>query len=458
MSERRRFVGSFNSWFVANVIAAILIALAMNFIFIRFSGTWSNPPLSEIDQIAMAAGIAKTIDRIPSNERSSLTRELSYNGIHVSWFANRDDLPIPDVHEENDPDPDLHRDIVELLGFEDTDILAIDPDDDSWVSMMLPNVERFYALAIRLEDHSWLMFSTQARFWGLDSSIRWLLTAFFVLLSTLLISWVFGLRVARPMRHFARAVEQFGIGARRRPLEVRGPIEIRETLAAFNAMQTQIQRLLEGRVAMFSAISHDLRAPLTRLKLRSELVDDERQRHKIIGDIDELQSMVEACLAYFRLESQPEELTRLEFSELLHTVVDNFRDMGKKVAYHHARSVIYQGQPTALKRALTNLIDNAIKYGGHAEVELRVIESTIVVTIQDEGPGVPPENLPRLFDPFYRVEPSRNPQTGGYGLGLAASRSVVHFHGGELTIANRRPRGLIATIRLPLLEASPRLE
>lgn len=452
MSVKHRFIGSLNSWFVANVIAAILIALAMNALFIKTAGNWSNPPLGDADQIAMAAGITKTINRTPPDERSTLAKEVSGDDeIQVSWFPSSDDLPIAGTYE--DRHSKLHRDIVDLLGFDNTDILAVDPDDEIWASKATPDSQRFYALAIRLEDRSWLMFSTRHRFWGLDSSTRWLVTAFFVLLSTLLISWIFGLRVARPIRTFALAVEQFGIGARSRPLEIRGPVEIRETLMAFNAMQTQIQRLLDGRVAMFSAISHDFRAPLTRLKLRSELVGDERQRQKIMSDIDELQTMVEACLAYFRLESQPEEMTRLELSELLHTVVDNFRDMGKTVTYRYAQAVIYQGQPIALKRALTNLIDNAIKYAGHAEVELRVSESTIVITIQDEGPGVPPDCLSRLFDPFYRVESSRNSRTGGYGLGLAASRSVVHFHGGELTIANRQPQGLIATIRLPHLES-----
>ncbi|WP_110654700.1 sensor histidine kinase [Salinicola halimionae] len=464
MNSKRRFFGSINGWFVANVIAAILIALVMNIVFVRFSGTWSNPPVNELDQIAMAAGIAKTLNQLPPNQRTLLAGELSDDDISISWFPHRGDLPIPGLREasmeaadRDDSDPGFHRDIAGLLGFRDTAILTVDPDDDVWSSESDARIGRFYALAIRLEDRSWLMFSTPARFWGLDTSTRWLLTAFFVLLSTLLISWVFGRRVARPVRVFARAAEQFGIGARYQPLDIKGPLEIREALAAFNGMQTQIQRLLEGRVAMFSAISHDLRAPLTRLKLRSELVDDADQRQKITRDIDELQAMVEACLAYFRLESRPEEMTRLELGELLHGIVDDFRDMGHKVTYRYTRPLIYQGQPVALKRALTNLIDNAIKYGGQADVELRLAENAIIVTIQDEGPGVPPENLPRLFDPFYRVEPSRNPHTGGYGLGLAASRSVVHFHGGELTIANRQQRGLIATIRLPTATTSATL-
>ena len=450
MSFKCRFFGSLNGWFVANVIAAILIALAMNFLFLRLSGSLSNPPLRQVNELAMAAGVAKTLNRIPVNDRSSLAQDLSDDDINISWFSNHERLPILDSYKEEEKFSRIRQNIIELLGFENTRILFTDSDDESWAPAEEPYDERFYALAIQLEDDSWLRFSTRARLWGLNSGTRWLLVSVFVLLSTILISWVFGLWVTHPMRTFARAVEQFGIGAQRQPLKLRGPIEIRETQAAFNAMQTQIHRLLEGRTAMFSAISHDLRAPLTRLKLRSEFVDEKHQRQKIMSDIDELQSMVEACLVYFQQESQPEEMTRLELSELLHSVVDNFRDMGKTVTYRYAQAVIHEGQPTALKRAMTNLIDNAVKYAGHADVALYVTESTIVITVQDEGPGVPPECLSRLFDPFYRVEGSRNTQTGGYGLGLAASRSAVHFHGGELTIANRQPRGLIATIQLPL--------
>ncbi|NRB56818.1 MAG: HAMP domain-containing histidine kinase [Salinicola sp.] len=452
MTTRHRFIGSLNGWFILNVIVAILIALIMNLTFLRFSGTWANPPIQDIDQLVVAASIAKTFNHLSPSQRKSIEDKVSGNGINVSWFSDRNALPIPRMEKNDDTDswPDIRR----ILGYPGSEILTVDPKDEGWEISSPPPEKRFYAIAIRLEDHSWVMFDTPSKLWGLSSTSRALVTGFFILVSTVVISWFFGLRVARPLRSFANAVERFGVGARTQPLAVRGPIEIRETLSAFNAMQVQIQRLLDGRIEMFSAISHDLRAPLTRLKLRSELVDDERQRDKIMADIDELQSMVQSCLSYFQLESQPEEMTRFELGELLHTVIDNFRDTGKEVRFRPGHRVVYDGQPLALTRALTNLIDNAVKYGGHAEVNLKVSPRDVVITVQDQGPGVPPESLPRLFDPFYRVEPSRNPHTGGYGLGLAASRSIVHFHGGELTLANRQPQGLIATLRLPLHRAS----
>ncbi|WP_110597623.1 sensor histidine kinase [Salinicola lusitanus] len=452
MTTRQRFIGSLNGWFIFNVIVAILIALIMNLTFLRFSGTWANPPIQDIDQLVVAGSIAKTFNYLSPSQRNALKDKVSGNGINVSWFSDRNDLPIP-TPEKND-DTDSWPEIRRILDYPDSEILTVGPNEKGWASLSPPPEQRFYAIAIRLEDHSWMMFDTPSKLWGLSSTSRALVTGFFILVSTIAISWFFGLRVARPLRSFADAVERFGIGARTQPLAIRGPLEIREALSAFNAMQVQIQRLLDGRIEMFSAISHDLRAPLTRLKLRSELVDDERQRDKIMADIDELQSMVQSCLSYFQLESRPEEMTRFELGELLHTVIDNFRDTGKEVRFRPGDRVVYDGQPLALTRALTNLIDNAVKYGGHAEVNLRVSHRDVVITVQDQGPGVPPESLPRLFDPFYRVEPSRNPHTGGYGLGLAASRAIVHFHGGELTLANRQPHGLIATLRLPLHGAS----
>ncbi|MDH4571809.1 sensor histidine kinase [Salinicola acroporae] len=452
MTTRHRFIGSLNGWFIVNVIAAILIALIMNLTFLRFSGTWSNPPIQDIDQLVVVGSIAKTFNYLSPSQRQSIAEKVSGDGITIRWFSDRKKLPIPTTKKSDDNDswPDVRR----ILGYPDSEILTIGPKNEGWESSPFPPDQRFYAIAIRLEDHSWMMFDTPSKLWGLSSASRTLITGFFVLISTVVISWFFGLRVARPLRSFANSVERFGVGARTQPLAIRGPLEIREALSAFNAMQVQIQRLLDGRIEMFSAISHDLRAPLTRLKLRSELVDDERQRDKIMADIDELQSMVQSCLSYFQLESRPEEMTRFELGELLHTVIDNFRDTGKEVRFRPGHRVVYDGQPLALTRALTNLIDNAVKYGGHAEVNLKVSARDVVITVQDQGPGVPPESLPRLFDPFYRVEPSRNPHTGGYGLGLAACRSIAHFHGGELTLANRQPHGLIATLRLPLQGAS----
>jgi signal transduction histidine kinase len=279
--------------------------------------------------------------------------------------------------------------------------------------------------------------------------MRVLLGVLFVLLSSVIIASVASHRLARPVQRFARAAEKFGSGQRAEPLKLVGPLEIREAAAAFNAMQERIQRLVDSRTEMLTAISHDLRAPLTRMRLRGEFVDDPEQQRKLFRDVDEMQAMVEASLAFFRLDGQEEEATRFELGELIQTVLDDFHDLGQPVQVAGLQQLVYLGRPLALRRALTNLIDNAVKYGTTAAVTLSADDRQVLITIDDDGPGVSPALIPKLFQPFFRAEPSRNRATGGFGLGLASAQSIIRSHGGELRLSNRQPLGLRAAIVLP---------
>ncbi|MBB5358630.1 signal transduction histidine kinase [Rhodanobacter sp. ANJX3] len=334
-----------------------------------------------------------------------------------------------------------------MLDRPDAAVLASEPHDDFRNGE--PVSDR-YTIAIELSDHSWVQFDTAQRSWGLDHSSRLLITVLFVLLSSGLIASVASRYLARPVQRFADAAETFGAGAPAVPLQLSGPLEIREAAAAFNAMQERIQHLMDARTEMVTAISHDLRAPLTRMRMRGEFIDDGEQQRKLFRDVDEMQAMVEASLAFFRLDGQQEEMTRFELSELILTVVDDFRDIGQLVESPDLMPMVYQGRPLALKRVLTNLIENAVKYGSRARVALKAQNSQVIITIDDDGPGVPPTLLAKLFLPFFRIEVSRNRATGGFGLGLPSARSIIRNHGGELTLENRQPHGLRAIVLLPM--------
>jgi signal transduction histidine kinase len=229
-----------------------------------------------------------------------------------------------------------------------------------------------------------------------------------------------------------------------------GPRELRSSIVAFNAMQAQIQKFVDDRTAMLAAISHDLRTPLTKMRLRGEFVDDEVQRARLFHDVDDMQAMVDSALAFFRDDFQDEETTAFDFPEMLRTIADDYNDQGSEITYDGADHVAFRGRPFALKRAFTNLVDNAVKYGRAPELSFRFSEQQVVVVVRDSGPGIPPGAAEQVFAPFYRLERSRNRATGGVGLGLTSARAVIRAHGGDIGLRNRPSGGLEVEVTLPV--------
>lgn len=444
--KRRHVFDSIGWWFALNVAAAILVTLLMIMAFVELAGVWGQPPVENAELIEQAAGIALTFDNVPAAERAQLARKLTSYAFDVQWYPQRDQVPISAEHDGKEHDSRWGK-LTHMLGRTNAGVLASSPDD---LTAEAATTLHKYALAIELSDHSWIMFDTAQRSWGIDRSSRMVLTVLFVLLSSGIIASAASRRLARPVQRFAAAAETFGAGSRAEPLQLVGPLEIREAAAAFNAMQDRIQQLMDSRTEMLTAISHDLRAPLTRMRLRGEFIEDSDQQRKLFRDVDEMQAMVEASLAFFRLDGQQEPMTRFELAELIHTVVDDFRDMGHSVESADLMPLVYLGRPLALKRVLTNLVDNAVKYGSRARIALSAQDRQVTIVIDDDGPGVPPSLIPKLFLPFFRIEASRNRATGGFGLGLPSARSITRNHGGELTLENRQPHGLRAIVILPI--------
>jgi len=256
-------------------------------------------------------------------------------------------------------------------------------------------------------------------------------------------------RATAPLALFEGAAERLGRDVNAPPMNEEGPREVRRAARSFNNMQRRLKAFIDDRTHMLAAISHDLRTPITRLRLRAELIDDDMQQKKILEDLAQMEDMIVATLAFARDETTSESDTRLDLAALLQSLCDDAADAGAKASYLGPDKLNFTGRPVALMRAFQNLIDNAVKYGGQAELIVAQDDRTVTVHIDDQGPGIPEAERSRVFDPFYRVEGSRNRDTGGVGLGLAVVRSVITAHGGEILLGTANNGGFRVTVILP---------
>jgi signal transduction histidine kinase len=262
-------------------------------------------------------------------------------------------------------------------------------------------------------------------------------------------------RLTAPVRTLAAAAEALGRDVNAAPLPENGPTEVAVAAVAFNTMAARIRRFVQDRTELLTAIGHDLRTPITRLKLRAEFVEDEEQRGKIMADLDELEAMVSATLAFGRDARTTERVSPLDLAELLRTILDETGDarpaVVEKLCYVGPAHMTVRARSLALKRALVNLVVNAVNYGGSATVRLSSVTARmVVVEIEDDGPGISAAEMERAFEPFHRGEPSRNRETGGVGLGLPIARNIMRAHGGDVVLANRSSGGMRATVTLPV--------
>jgi signal transduction histidine kinase len=305
-------------------------------------------------------------------------------------------------------------------------------------------------VAVPLSDGQWLSFATALPQGGRAFSQQFLMSMGLMAIIILAVSvWVVR-RVTAPLASLSAAAERLGNDLNAPPMSETGTIETRQASRAFNTMQARLRSLIENRTRMLAAISHDLRTPLTLLRLRAENVEDALEREKVLSTIAEMDSMIAATLRFARDEATAEPRRRTDLTALLASVVDDMADTGLPVAMEPAQPIVGECQPAALKRALTNLLDNAVKFGRRARAAIRSTPRTVEITIDDEGPGIPEDELARVFQPFYRVESSRSRETGGIGLGLAIALSVVQAHGGQLALVNRPEGGLRAAVTLPI--------
>ncbi len=307
---------------------------------------------------------------------------------------------------------------------------------------------RFLDVNVTLPDGQQLVFRTAAPQPGPSLPSQIFIELGLVTLILALVLFFMTRSITRPLSDLARAAEAVGRGGKGAPLAERGARELRDATRAFNTMQERLHRYVESRTRVVAAMSHDLRTPLTRLRLRAESIDNETLRTRFIADLDEMNEMVGGALGLFRDMNDDEPLERVDVNQLLKKLQSEFAETGGEVTLEGTGMAPLPARPKALKRCLANLLHNAIKYGNRAHVVIS--DGTDVrIRIRDEGNGIPDEHLQQVFEPFFRVESSRNRDTGGTGLGLCIARDIAQSHGGSIELANVPGGGLEAMLVLP---------
>ncbi len=304
-------------------------------------------------------------------------------------------------------------------------------------------------LSVRLQDGRWVnarIVTARPNPWLMARPlVATLLTYVIILAAVLLVA----ARIARPLRDLATAAERFRGNGETPRVEPRGPADVRRAILAFNAMSARVGSMLDEKDRMLGAIGHDLRTPLASLRIRAESVEPEEEGARMIATIEEMTSMLDDTLALARTGRGVEQLRAIDVAALVDTVVEEFHALGQPVEMAGGARAIGRIQPNLIRRAVRNLVENAVKYAGAAHVAVRAVDSGIAIEVADDGPGIPEAELARAQEAFYRVEPSRSRETGGSGLGLTLARAAAQAHGGDLQLANRPEGGLLARILLP---------
>jgi signal transduction histidine kinase len=306
-----------------------------------------------------------------------------------------------------------------------------------------------FVAQVRLDDRTLLTFDSRQPAETMGWPYRLLLSLAVLLAAVIAVSLVAVRWTTRPLKDFAAAADELGRNIDRPPMAEQGPTEVQRAARAFNTMQERLARYVRERAATFAAMSHDLKTPVNRLRLRAELLDDGDAKRKISQDLEEVESMVRATLDFMQGSESAEKPRAIDLTALLESIAADARDTGGNVTVEGAASRPYVGRPQALKRCIANLVGNALKYGNSASILIEDSAPRVVVRIRDRGPGIPEPELERVFEPFYRLEGSRGRDTGGTGLGLSIARQIAQLHGGTLKLQNLGDGGLEALLSLP---------
>ena len=406
-----------------------------------------------------AANVVLLLDDAPRDLRPSILRAAD------SPLVRFEVGPAPEAsHDSTDADSVLGQ-IRQILGNPEREIradihalsttpvpmpegmpAAMRPMHDAMMAGRTEPVEM--TLSIRLARGDWLNVRTMFHRPGLQLSPQALLPLLLMAVAVALVAWWTARRVVGPMRALAVGADRLGRGLDAGPLPMTGPSEVSNTTLAFNRMQDRLTRFVAERTHMLAALSHDLRSPLTAMRLRIEMLDETEDSVRLKSLVEEMQAMVEATLEFARGVARAEPEATVDLAALLANIVSDMGGDRANLAPSQPMPVTIR--PHALNRALRNLIDNAVRYGDVANVTLTQEPGMVIITIADSGPGLPKDQLEAVFEPFVRLEGSRNRDTGGVGLGLAIARTIVQAHGGTVLLRNRAGGGLDAILRLPI--------
>ena len=429
------------------IAACVILALVASQIVVGLLAIGLAPhhaPLPFPPEIAARIAVSlDMLDAAPAAERASLASAATGNDVTIA---------VADRPSSGDPDGNLSsaaRGFARMVDDHLTRPIALRIFEHPAEGDKKPLL-----VEARLQDGSAIRVATTIMpppnvvDFGLRSFLFYL--PFVALLLVVLTLWATR-RVTAPLRDFADAAERLGNEHTAPALAERGPAELQRAARSFNRMQEQIKRFVEERTRMLASISHDLRTPITRLRLRAETaMEDGQEQRKMLQDLDRMDAMIGSALAYLRDGTGDEAWETVDLASLLQSVCDDFADMGTDVRYVGAANVTVRCCPTMLSRAITNLVENATKFAGAVEVDLqRDGDGNAAILVEDFGPGIPDSEKEQAFAPFRRLDPARDAETGGVGLGLSIARSVVQSHGGHIDLIDRQPRGLRVKVTLP---------
>lgn len=397
------------------------------------------------DRVASAA---RLLERSDAAGRRELVQVLDSPILGVSWTAAP---TFPPEHRESEELGAVRAALEPAFGQLDKSRLHVieRPPTPHLHGLHAVTEERVVQVSLQLGDGTWANFSLVLARPAALLSRSTLLSTLIMALGVALFS-VWATRwIGRPLATFAQAADRLGRDVNAPPLPPDGPKEVRRAAAAFNQMQDRIRRFVEDRTRMLAAISHDLRSPITRLRLRTEMLPEGEARARMLADLADMEDMVSSTLEFARGEGSDEAVQAIDLAATLEAVCDNATDMGLAAEYQWSGRLVCACRPLALKRALTNLVENAARYGGKASVSAARAGRDIRVVIEDHGPGIPSEALEKVFTPFFRLEQSRNRKTGGMGLGMTVARAILRAHGGDIVLENKPEGGLRVTVTLP---------
>ncbi|MGH8177092.1 MAG: ATP-binding protein [Steroidobacter sp.] len=305
-------------------------------------------------------------------------------------------------------------------------------------------------ISVELRSGKWLNVEVHPHERHLREKIDWMMRASGAFIFVGGIAIFFMRRLSKPLNSLTLAARRFGEGLQVSELMEDGPVDLRRAIRSFNRMQQQVTDEVAKRTNTLAAISHDVRTPLTALRVKAELIDNADVRRDLISSINKMEEITASALEFLRGQSRSEPMRPVDLSALLESECLDFEEVGRNAAFVGAHNVHHTCRPDALARAVRNLIDNAVKYGNGALVALRADSEFVYISVADNGPGIPADKMNRALEPFERLSQARESSQGGFGLGLAVAKAISEGHDGELILAANEPRGLIATIRLPV--------
>lgn len=414
---------------------------------------------------ARLADVVKILDQTAPAQRAHLLQVLSDEKLKLVLQATPDayDIPLPQPlfsHGANRVAELFGAVLQKHAGAHGWRMLQIELNDrqgnyDPWWTLLSDEFPhgRFRVL-VALKDGSLLQADILEGQAGMNATPRSAAFDYFLriyvlrILAVVLIAWMAVRLAMKPLQVMANAAEKLGSNIHSPPLATDGPLEVRAAAQAFNAMQRRIINNIAERTRFLASVSHDLRSPITRMKLRTEMLDDEVNKEKFRKDLDEIDAMISATLNVVQDIDVQEHRQLIDLDSLLESLRSDQAEVGREVAVSgHAAPL--QGYPRSLRRCLQNVVENAVRYGERARMRLEDGDKRVTITVDDDGPGIPADMLERVLEPFYRLERSRNASTGGFGLGLSIAATVVQAHRGEIKLANRIGGGLRVAISIP---------